>query len=264
MENLIDIGVNLTARCFTKDFDGVVSRAQRAGVSKMIVTGTDIAHSEQAADLAQKNPGVLYATAGVHPHHASDCDDRTLAILETLASQQGVVAIGECGLDFNRNFSPAEAQEKWFEAQLELASGLNMPVFLHQRDAHPRFIEIVSRWRDKLVAAVAHCFTGTVDEVLAYGDLDLHIGVTGWVCDERRGQSLQQAVSHIPVDRLMIETDAPYLLPRDLAEKPKDNRNEPMFLPHVCVAVAKYRHESADLLAKSTAEVSKRFFSLRD
>ena len=230
----------------------------------MIVTGTDIEHSQQAAKLANEYPRVLYATAGIHPHHAKDCNDQTLTILETLSQQQGVVGIGECGLDFNRNFSPADAQEKWFEAQLELASGLDLPLFLHQRDAHERFIAILSRWRDKLGEVVAHCFTGNSDEVRSYNDLDLHIGVTGWICDERRGQSLQQAVPHIPVNRLMIETDAPYLLPRDLPVKAKDRRNEPMYLPHICEAVARYRDEDGEDLAISTTEVSKRFFNLTD
>jgi len=262
--NLIDIGVNLTGSSFHKDMPEVISRAQQAGVSKMIVTGTNIEHSEQAAELTQNYPGVLYATAGVHPHHAKECNDQTLARLESLAQQQAVVAIGECGLDFNRNFSPVDEQEKWFEAQLELASGLDLPVFLHQRDAHQRFVEILSRWRDKLSGAVAHCFTGDTDEVLAYVDLDLHIGVTGWICDERRGQSLQQAVKHIPRDRLMIETDAPYLLPRDLVPKPKDRRNEPMYLPHICEAVARYCGESSENMALSTTQVSKKFFSLPD
>ena len=262
MKNLIDIGANLTSRSFEKDLPDVISRAQQAGISTMIVTGTNIEHSEQAAELTRQYPGVLYATAGVHPHHAKECDDKTLAQLESLAHQQGVVAIGECGLDFNRNFSPVDVQEKWFEAQLELASDLNLPVFLHQRDAHDRFIELLSRWRDKLPAAVAHCFTGNTEEVLAYNDLDLHIGVTGWICDERRGQPLQLAVPHIPENRLMIETDAPYLVPRDLAVKPKDRRNEPMYLPHICEAVARFRDQTPEAVAASSIQVSKKCFNL--
>lgn len=262
MNNLIDIGLNLTSRSFAKDIPDVISRAQQAGVSKMIVTGTNLEHSEQAAELAQTYPGVLYATAGVHPHHAKDCIDKTLQVLESLSQQQGVVAIGECGLDFNRNFSPADVQEKWFEAQLELASGLDLPVFLHQRDAHQRFIKIVSRWRDKLNAAVAHCFTGNKEEVFSYRDLDLHMGITGWICDERRGQSLQQAVKHIPSESLMLETDAPYLMPRDLVDKPGNQRNEPMYLPHICEAVARYRGESVEELAISSTQVSEKFFGL--
>ena len=262
MNNLIDIGLNLTSPRFAKDMPEVIERAQQAGVSRMIITGTNLQHSEQAIELAMRYPGILYATAGVHPHHAKECDDRTLAILESFAEEPCVLSIGECGLDFNRNFSPPEVQEKWFEAQLELASGLGLPVFLHQRDAHARFIEILKHWRDQLKAAVAHCFTGNIEEVLSYIELDLHVGITGWICDDKRGHDLQQAVPHIPLNRLMIETDAPYLVPKDLPEKVKGNRNEPMLLPHICRAVAAYRNEELEELAASTVRVTEEFFNL--
>lgn len=262
MHDLIDIGVNLTGSSFRDDLSDVVARAQSAGVNQMVVTGTNIEHSQQAEALTRQYPGLLYATAGVHPHHAKDCDDQTLAQLEQLAKQQGVVAIGECGLDFNRNFSPRDVQIQWFEAQLELASGLGLPVFLHQRDAHNHFIEILSIWRPRLINAVAHCFTGGMEQVKSYLDLDLHLGVTGWICDERRGQDLQQAVQYIPVNRLMIETDAPYLLPRDISPKPKERRNEPMYLPHICEAVAHYRNEEVEYVAHETSQTTRKFFGL--
>lgn len=262
MQDLIDIGVNLTGSSFREDLPEVVARARQAGVKQMVVTGTDIGHSQQAEALTRQYPGVLYATAGVHPHHAKDCDDQTLAQLEQLAKQQGVVAIGECGLDFNRNFSPREVQIQWLEAQLELASGLGLPVYLHQRDAHAQFVEILSIWRPRLIKAVAHCFTGGREQVKSYLDLDLHLGVTGWICDERRGQDLQQAVQYVPLNRLMIETDAPYLLPRDISPKPKDRRNEPMYLPHICEAVADYRNEEVDYVARETSITARNFFGL--
>ncbi|MFW2373597.1 MAG: TatD family hydrolase [Gammaproteobacteria bacterium] len=262
MYDLIDIGLNLTASAFSQDLPDVLARAQEAGVRQMVVTGTDIEHSRQAEALTRQYPGLLYATAGVHPHHAKDCNDQTLAQLELLAKQQGVVAIGECGLDFNRNFSPRDVQIQWFEAQLELASGLGLPVFLHQRDGHKEFVEILSIWRPRLINAVAHCFTGGMEQVKSYLDLDLHLGVTGWICDERRGQDLQQAVQYIPLNRLMIETDAPYLLPRDLSPKPKDRRNEPRYLPHICEAVAHHRNEEVDDVAQQTSQTATNFFGL--
>lgn len=262
MQHLIDIGVNLTGRSFKDDLPDVVARAQNAGVSQMVVTGTNVEHSQQAEALTREYPGVLYSTAGVHPHHAKDCNDQTLAQLEHLAQQRGVVAIGECGLDFNRNFSDREVQIRWFEAQLELASGLGLPVFLHQRDAHASFVEILLSWRPRLTNAVAHCFTGGMEQVKSYLDLDLHLGVTGWICDERRGQDLQQAVQYIPVNRLMIETDAPYLLPRDISPKPKDRRNEPMHLPHICELVAHYRKEQVEYVAHETSQTARKFFGL--
>lgn len=264
MNELIDIGVNLTGSAFQHDVAEVIARAVNVGVKTMVVTGTSVDHSRDALELAKQFPATLYATAGVHPHHASECNDKTLAILEQLALDKKVVAIGECGLDFNRDYSPRDAQETWFEAQLELAAGLKLPVFLHQRDAHERFLEIMRHWRPQLTGAVAHCFTGNTEEALAYIDLDMHIGVTGWVCDERRGQALQQAVKHIPGKRLMLETDAPYLLPRDIQPKPRERRNEPMYLPHICQTVARLRDQDVSELASSSTETSREFFTLDD
>ena len=259
---LIDIGVNLTGSSFKNDLDDVITRACEAGVGRMVVTGTDIEHSRQALDLCTRYPDVLYATSGVHPHHAKDCDEQTLEQIRQLAESEMVVAIGECGLDFNRNFSPPDVQCYWFEAQLELAAALQMPVFLHERDAHDQFLAIIARWRDELPAAVVHCFTGDAQQARAYMDLDLYIGVTGWICDERRGADLQQAVRVIADDRLMLETDAPYLLPRDLKPSPRDRRNEPMYLPHVCRAVARFREQDEQQLAAQTTANACRFFKL--
>ncbi len=259
---LIDIGVNLTNKSFARDLDAVLERAAAANVGRMIVTGTDLASSAAALSLALAQPGRLYATAGVHPHHASDWMDASGPALVQLAAKPAVVAIGECGLDFNRDFSPRPAQEKAFMAQLELAATVQLPVFLHQRDAHDAFMRILSSRRASLVGGVAHCFTGTADELAAYLDLDLHIGITGWICDERRGTHLQELVARIPADRLLLETDAPYLLPRDLRPRPKDRRNEPAFLAHVCAAVAEWRGESADAVARASTRNAEQLFNL--
>ncbi len=259
---MIDIGVNLTHTEFSADLDAVMARAREAGVQCQVVTGCDADHSRQAIQLAQAYPGELYATAGIHPHEASGFDRHSLVTLEALAASPEVVALGECGLDFNRDYSPRDQQEYCFEAQLELAASLQLPVFLHQRDAHPRFMAILSRYRDQLVDAVAHCFTGDGEELAACLDMDLHIGITGWICDERRGRELQQLVRRIPADRLMIETDAPYLLPRDLKPRPRSRRNEPMYLAHVCAAVAHWREEPMQQVAQSTTETARRFFRL--
>lgn len=263
MSGLIDIGVNLMAASFKKDLGDVVERALQAGVEQQIVTGTSLKLSHDALELVAQYPGVLSCTVGVHPHHASECNDKVLAELEALAAHTGVVAIGECGLDFNRNLSPPEVQIRAFEAQLELASGLGMPVFLHQRDAHEQFIIILKRWRHRLSVAVSHCFTGDTNQLKDCLELDLHIGVTGWICDPRRGQALQESVAHIPAERLMIETDAPYLLPRDMVSMPKDRRNEPMYLPHICKVVAGYRNEEASAVAASTTATARAFFALK-
>src|SRR5699024_9838431 len=155
-----------------------------------------------------------FATAGIHPHNARFHDADANAKLKTLLATPEVACAGEMGLDFNRDFSPRADQEKAFEAQLALAAEVGKPVFLHERDAHARFLAILRKWRDRLPAAVVHCFTGNREALYAYLDLDCHIGVTGWVCDERRGNELASLVPAIPDDRLLLETDAPYLIPR--------------------------------------------------
>ena len=263
MEKYIDIGVNLTGSSFKKDIPEVISRAHQVGVEKLIVTGTDVEHSEQAIQLTQKYDSICYATAGLHPHHASDYSNDLGSELRDMLKQKNVVAVGECGLDFNRNFSTRKEQIRAFEAQLEIAIECKKPLFLHQRDAHEDFISIIKSCRDDLNQIVAHCFTGSIEEVNDYNLLDMHIGVTGWICDERRGLSLQQAVKHIPLDRIMLETDAPYLMPRDLQEKPvKKGRNEPCFLPHVALSVAKYMVMDPTELIAAAYKNSNEFFAL--
>ncbi|MGA7986114.1 MAG: TatD family hydrolase, partial [Burkholderiales bacterium] len=202
----------------------------------------------------------LWATAGVHPHHARDCDGATIPALREIAAHPRVVAIGECGLDYNRNYSPHPDQERWFVAQLELGIELGKPLFLHSRDAHPRFAEIVRSF--KLKNAVAHCFTGERDELHAYLKLGLYIGITGWICDERRGRHLLSLVREIPADRLLLETDSPYLTPRDMQPQPKARRNEPAFLPHVLRAVAHALGRPQEEVADQTARNARALFGL--
>jgi TatD DNase family protein len=255
---LADIGANLTHASFREDLDAVLARARAAGVDTIVVTGTSVEESRHAADLAATHG--LVATAGVHPHHARECNAETIPALRELAKHPKIVAIGECGLDFNRNYSPHPDQEKWFVAQLELAAELGKPLFLHSRDAHPRFAEILRNLR--VGKAVAHCFTGEADELRACLDLGLYIGITGWICDERRGAHLLQLVKEIPQDRLLLETDSPYLTPRDLRPQPKARRNEPAHLPHILRAVARARGEPAEALAEATTRNAKAFFGI--
>ena len=259
---MIDIGANLTHAAFAPDLDAVLARASEHGVAAMVVTGTSVQESRAAAALAAAHPGTLYATAGVHPHHARDCDASTIPALREIAALPGVVAIGECGLDFNRNYSPHPDQEKWFLAQMELACELRMPLFLHSRDAHPRFADLLRAHRERLPRAVAHCFTGEADELRAYLDLGLYVGITGWICDERRGAHLLELVREIPADRLLLETDAPYLTPRDLRPQPKARRNEPAFMPHILRTVARARGDSPASLAERTTRNAREFFAL--
>ena len=262
MESLVDIGANLAHDSFDDDSDEVLRRAAEAGVSRIVVTGRSDESNRKAAQLAQEHPGVLWSTAGVHPHHASDYTDDSDAQIRKLAAAGRVVAIGECGLDYFRNFSPREAQLEAFKAQLDIAAETGLPVFLHQRDAHDDFVEVLEPMLPELSRAVAHCFTGEHESLREYLALGLYIGVTGWICDERRGAHLKEIVSIIPDDRLMIETDAPYLLPRTIKPKPKTRRNEPMYLPEVLRVTAEARGQSEAHVAKITTENAQKFFEL--
>lgn len=262
MHELIDIGANLTHTSFASDLERVIERAREAGIARQVVTGTDLDSSRAAAELAARHPRVLWSTAGVHPHHAAAFQPAQLGELEALLELPSVVAVGECGLDYFRDFSPRSAQRAAFLAQLEIAATARRPVFLHQRDAHQDFTAILTEHRAALAGGVAHCFTGGPAELEAYLELGLSIGITGWVCDERRGECLRTAVPHIPRERLLIETDAPYLLPRDLTPPPKSRRNEPAYLQHIARTVAALRGESIESVAQATTQNAVRLFGL--
>jgi TatD DNase family protein len=262
MEELIDIGVNLTHASFKDDRAQVMARARQAGVSTLVLTGTSLAGSRRALELARADAS-LWATCGVHPHDSrhADSNDAQRSLGE-LARDPRCVAVGECGLDFDRDFSPRPVQERVFEAQLELAAAVGKPVFLHERAAHTRFAAILARWRPRLTAAVVHCFTGAGDELDAYLAMDLHIGITGWICDERRGLHLRELVRRVPLERLMLETDAPFLTPRTMPGRGKRARNEPAYLPYVLAAVASALGVQPATVAAATTATAHRFFAL--
>ena len=262
MPGLIDIGVNLCDKSFASDLSTVMRDAMDAGVRRMVVTGTSVKGSKASADLASKHPAVLWSTAGIHPHHASEFDDAALRDLRSFAARPEVVAIGECGLDYNRNFSPPDAQRRCFEAHVELASELSMPLFLHERDARADQVAILKRHRSKFSKAVIHCFTGDEESLRAYLDLDLYIGITGWICDERRGLHLQELIREIPLNRLMLETDAPYLMPRTIRPRPKSRRNVPAHLPYVLTTVADCLGLPEADVMKATTATAIEFFGL--
>jgi TatD DNase family protein len=256
LHQLIDIGANLTNRAFAADLDAVLGRARAAGVVDIIVTGTSVAASEAAAALASTHG--LASTAGIHPHTAKDADDDGLARIRRLLERPEVVAVGECGLDYNRMFSPKDDQRRCFSAHLELAARADRPLFLHERDAADDFTGLLREHRPR--AAVVHCFTGDRAALEGYLELGLFIGITGWICDERRGLPLRELIPLIPPDRLMLETDAPYLLPRTLPEPPRSRRNEPAFLPAVLDAVARAAGRPAAELARETTANARAFF----
>ena len=259
---LTDIGANLAHDSFDDDRDAVLERARAAGIDRIVVTGSSVDSNQGATELARRHAGFLFATAGVHPHHASDYDATSDAQIRALAAEGSIVAVGECGLDYFRNFSPRDAQLEAFRSQLDIAEETGLPVFLHQRDAHDDFVEVLEPVLPRLSRAVAHCFTGEHESLREYLAMGLYIGVTGWICDERRGTHLREIVSVIPDDRLMLETDAPYLLPRTIRPKPKTRRNEPMHLVEVLRTVAEARGQSEEHVAAITTANAARFFGL--
>lgn len=262
---LIDIGVNLTHPSLAPQAEALLERARAAGVCQIVLTGTSVTESEASLALCRQLDAEgtqLFSTAGVHPHDASSWNGASRPALEALLGDAQVRAVGECGLDFDRDLSPRPSQEKALEDQLALAAELRMPVFLHERCASQRLLEILRDFRDRLPAAVVHCFTGERKALYAYLDLDLHIGITGWVCDERRGTHLHPLLKDIPGERLMLETDSPFLLPRSLRPKPKSGRNEPAFLPEILHEVAKHRSQPAEQLAAQTTACARAFFGL--
>ena len=259
---LIDIGANLTHDSFDSDREHVIAAAANAGVVQMMITGASEQGSLDAAELALAHPGRLFATAGMHPHHAADYSADVDSVFRQLAALDHVKAVGECGLDYFRDISPRPVQRQAFERQLAIAVDSGLPVFLHQRDAHADFIAILRDYRPRLKAAVVHCFTGSGDEMHHYLDLDCHIGITGWICDERRGHHLKPLMADIPAGRLMVETDAPYLKPRNLRPKVKTHRNEPRWLPWIVGTIAAWRNERPADTARHTTATAREFFNL--
>jgi TatD DNase family protein len=259
---LIDIGANIAHDSFDEDRADMMQRAADAGVSRIVITGSSDASNVRAAELAEQTSGVLFSTAGVHPHHASEYTDESDALIRSLIQKDVVVAVGECGLDYFRDFSPREAQLEAFKRQLEIAKESGLPVFLHQRDAHDDFVDVLEPALPDLSRAVAHCFTGEGESLREYIAMGLYIGITGWICDERRGKHLHDIVSIIPDDKILIETDAPYLLPRTVRPKPKSRRNEPMYLPEVVSVVAEARGQTEEHVARITTANAERFFGL--
>lgn len=259
---LIDIGANLAHDSFDADRAQVMERARAAGVSAMIVTGSTLDDTDKAIALCRQFPDVLRATAGVHPHHATGLQASDAGRLADLLSDPMVVAAGECGLDYFRNFSPPAEQRRAFELQLGLAEQRKRPLFLHQRDAHADFLALLRAHPRTAPRAVLHCFTGGPRELEDCLALGLSIGVTGWICDERRGQALREAVPRIPRERLMLESDSPYLLPRTIHPKPAHRRNEPAYLRVVLEETARHRDLTPATLAAETTANACRFFGL--
>ncbi|MBV2130924.1 TatD family hydrolase [Arsukibacterium indicum] len=252
-----DCGVNLFSNQFAGKEQQIWQRAQQAGISNMLLIGSDIAESRLNQQFCSSHSGCV-TTAGIHPHQAGNVAESWLADLRQVLSLPGVVAVGECGLDFNRDFSPRPMQQHVFASQLQLAKQLQMPVYLHERDAFASQLAMLKE--QQINHGVAHCFTGDIIQLKAYLDLGLYIGITGWLCDERRGLSLQQALQYLPLDRILLETDAPYLLPRTI--KPRPKYNEPALLPAIAAEICRLKQIDSQQLATACTGNARRLFKL--
>jgi TatD DNase family protein len=257
---MIDIGANLTNSVFTDDLGEVLNRAKREGVQHIVVTGTNIQESQYAIALASKYGPYLSATVGIHPHHADDVKSDWLDTLEELTSSPHVVAIGEMGLDFFRDYSGRDAQRQVFETQLDLAARVELPVFVHDRDTDGEVLAVLRRYAP--IKCVVHCFTGNSDELDGFIEEDFYIGVTGWICDERRGEGLRRLVDRIPIDRLLVETDAPYLLSRTMSKALGTRRNEPAYLKFVIAELARFRRCPESVIRDASVETACRLFDI--
>lgn len=252
---MFDIGANLTSSHFSKDLDVVLNDSLTAGVEKICITSSNLDDVENAKKISEKYNN-LYYSVGFHPHNAKDFKIEFLKDMSVYLNDPKAICLGEMGLDFNRNFSSKEEQILCFESQLSLANSISKPLFLHQRDAHEEFLSVLDNHKlnQKLIV---HCFTGNLSELEDYLKRDFYIGITGWVCDLKRGKELRKCINQIPEDKLLIETDSPYLSPRK-----KIRRNEPKFLIDVAEEVATLRNETKESIINSSYENSLNFFNL--
>ena len=253
---MFDIGANLTSSHFSDDLDSVLDNSFEAGVKKICITSSNLQDVRNAKKITEKYEN-LYYSVGFHPHNAKDFKVEFLKDMSIYLDDPKAICLGEMGLDFNRNYSSKKEQIICFESQLSLANSISKPLFLHQRDAHEEFLSVLDNYKfnQKLIV---HCFTGNLSELEDYLKRDFYIGITGWVCDLKRGLDLRKCINHIPQDKLLIETDSPYLSPRK-----KIRRNEPKFLIDVAEEVARLRQETKESIIKSSYENSLNFFNLR-
>ena len=235
---IFDSHCHLDDRSYKRDIFNVLERAQSAGVNRMMTIGINKRTSEIAVSLAQSHDRI-YASVGVHPHDVENCNEAILEELVELAKNKEVRAWGEIGLDFNRMYSPRDDQEKWFRRQLEIAGRLDLPMIFHERDSNGRFLEMLKNNCSATINGVVHCFSGTFEELRRYLELGLHIGITGILTMKSRGAQLREMVSTIPANRLLVETDAPYLTPSP--ERNRHKRNEPAFVKSVLLKLAEVR-----------------------
>ena len=260
MHEIADIACNFTSNRFDNDLDEVINQAIVNNITKFGLICSRLSDIEKLLEIYNRYSKDMFFTIGVHPHHANEINEEYLKKLKEVINNNNPHAIGETGLDFFRNLSTYEEQIFAFEEQIKIAIDTNKPLFLHQRDSHDDFIKILRKYSSDINKSVVHCFTGTKEQLDDYLELDCYIGVTGWICDAKRNVELRKTIKNIPLERLMIETDCPYLIPKNLEEKPKNNRNEPTYLNHIANEVATLMKKDINDIREKTYKTSLSFF----
>jgi TatD DNase family protein len=260
MHEIADIACNFTSDRFDNDLDEVINQAIVNNITKFGLICSRLSEIDKLLEIYNRYSKDMFFTIGVHPHHANEINEEYLKKLKEVINNNNPHAIGETGLDFYRNLSTYEEQIFAFEEQIKIAIDTNKPLFLHQRDSHDDFIKILRKYSSDINKSVVHCFTGTKEQLNDYLELDCYIGVTGWICDAKRNVELRKTIKNIPLERLMIETDCPYLIPKNLDEKPKNNRNEPTYLNHIANEVAALMKKDINDIREKTYKTSLSFF----
>ncbi|WP_299981431.1 TatD family hydrolase [Desulfobacula sp.] len=245
---LFDSHSHIDDKCYDKDFQDMIDRAENENVQGIMIVGIDINTSLKAIKIAGNHKNII-TSVGIHPHDAKYCSKENLDALISIAKDNPCVkAWGETGLDFNRMFSPVQDQEDCFTSQLEIAGNLDLPLIFHERDSKGRFYDILESDGPKSRKGVIHCFSGTKEDLFKYLDLGYYIGITGILTLKERGEYLRSIAPLIPEDRILIETDAPYLTPAP--QKNKIRRNEPGFVKSVLLRLAEIRNTDPENLSQ--------------
>ena len=254
---LVDTHCHLTFEPLAEDVPGVIARSQAAGVTGWITVGTSLEDNGRAIELAAKYKNA-YAAVGIHPHEAKTGDAVALAELKRSAQQDKVVAIGETGLDFHYNFSKQPDQARVFVAHLDIARALSLPVIVHSRNAFDETVEILGHAGGGLKGVVFHCFSGSADQAQQLLDRGYYLSFTG-VVTFKNADATRAAAQVVPLDRLMVETDAPYMSPEPVR---KQKPNEPALMVHTARLLADLKGVSLEDLAQATARNAAKFFGL--
>jgi len=261
MAGFIDIACNFTHESFQDNLDSVIANAENVGVEKFVLLSASLKDLDPIQMIKSKSPEKYFICSGIHPHHADEIKDiNQNKLLEKLRSTRPN-AIGETGLDYFRNISPPNIQRDAFKIQIDIAKELELPLYLHQRDAHDDFIKIIKENINNFPKFVVHCFTGSQSQLDQYLELGAYIGLTGWICDARRNIELRESIKNIPIERMMIETDCPYLIPKNIIDKPKNNINEPKYLPHIAQEICDLIGIKIEELKAATSKNAYDFFS---